>query len=218
MANWLQDRFNGGSLGCFNPASVLSGGTPSLHADGRAFDLALNAFDDVQRQSGDAAVFYMIVNHEIMGTQELLWRGYLWSYQRRAEGLRGPGIQQSAHSNHVHIGIDRATADSWTTDRVPQQEEDLDATEKKMLREIHDFVRLSNETDVDGEDRIPLRPWIAQRITTSQARLSAEISQVAAAVVAQLPAGQAVDVNALATAIVAQLPPQKTTGTVQLTS
>lgn len=117
MADWLMARYQGGSLGIYNPASKAGGG-PSLHADGRAFDLALNVNDSGERARGDAAMHYLVDHADAFGLQELLWRGHIWSYQRRAEGIRF-GTQQAEHMNHVHIGIDRPTADTWTATRAP---------------------------------------------------------------------------------------------------
>lgn len=228
-ADFFMRKFQGGSLGCYNPASTLSGGTPSLHADGRAFDLALNAFDDIQRANGDACVFYLIVNHEAFGVQEILWRGFLWSYQNRHLGLRGPGIQQAAHSNHVHIGIDRHTADTWTEAALPGEplvstykEQDMgiaivtqkngqytpeyfwDGNTKKYLpdsaaKQVYKDCGLI--PDVNAK---PITPAMFDSIPDF--RLPPTADEIANKVVAKLPAGQAVDVNALATAIVAEMP------------
>src|SRR5688572_10670774 len=85
MYEYLSRRFGTGSLGCYNPASRAGGG-PSLHAEGRAQDFALNANDPAQRARGDA-MFQFVMNHaDELGAQEMLWRGYVWTYRRRGEG------------------------------------------------------------------------------------------------------------------------------------
>lgn len=107
---YMRETYQAGSLGCYNPASL---GGRSLHAEGRAMDIALNANDPLERARGDAIFAAVMANPDAYGAQEMLWRGYLWSYQKRDQGKRGPGIQQSDHMNHVHLGIDVNAARNW---------------------------------------------------------------------------------------------------------
>ena len=110
---WWRRQYQAGSLGCYNPASVASGG-PSLHAEGRAFDIALDANDPAQRARGDAIFARVMAHPEEFGAQEMLYRGYVWSWRNRELGRRGPGHQQAEHMNHVHLGLDVNAAQNWT--------------------------------------------------------------------------------------------------------
>lgn len=109
---FAQREFGAGTLGCFNPASK-AGGLPSLHADGRAFDAA---FDGHTREGWDAGwrLFTWCIDHaDEIGLQEILFGGYLWSCLNRHLGIRGPGIQQPEHMNHVHIGLTYDAANNF---------------------------------------------------------------------------------------------------------
>lgn len=111
LARYMRERWSAGSLGCFNPGS-LAGGAPSLHADGRAEDVALNANDAAQRARGDDLMNWLVRNADRLGVQEILWRGFIWSCRRRSEGIRF-GVQQAAHMNHVHVGVGYHTANNF---------------------------------------------------------------------------------------------------------
>ncbi len=113
---WWREKFDAGSLGIYNPASL---GGRSLHAEGRAMDIALNAHDPHERNLGDAIFDLVMAHPDWFGAQEMLWRGFLWSWVNRHLGKRGPGIQQRDHENHVHLGIDVHAARFWTPDWVP---------------------------------------------------------------------------------------------------
>lgn len=140
---WWQEVYDTGSLGCYNPASVAGGG-PSLHAEGRAMDIALNANDPAERARGDAIFDRVMANPDQFGAQEMLFRGYLWSYGRQDEGKRGPGIQQDEHMNHVHLGIDVNAAKNWDPswvtdgggDDMPSGDEVRALVKEAMLDEI----------------------------------------------------------------------------------
>lgn len=108
---YMRETYQAGSLGCYNPASL---GGRSLHAEGRAMDIALNANDPAERARGDAIVAAVVANPDAYGAQEMLWRGGVWSYRRRGEGWRtDPPTQQADHMNHVHLGIDVNAAMNW---------------------------------------------------------------------------------------------------------
>lgn len=122
LAEWIMGEFGAGSLGCFNPKSK-AGGIPSLHADGRGFDAA---FDGHTREGWDAGwrcFTWCIDNADRIGLQEILFGGYLWSCQNRHLGIRGPGIQQPEHMNHVHIGVTYHTADNFQLSWVNKEPE-----------------------------------------------------------------------------------------------
>jgi len=138
FSQYVMDRWGTGTYGIFNPASVAGGG-PSLHADGRAFDAALNANDPAQLARGDHLMHWAIANHEKIGLQEILWRGYLWSYQKRHLGLRF-GYAQAAHMNHVHLGQDYNAANNWTTawlEGATGGSDDMAQVPQEQWEEVH---------------------------------------------------------------------------------
>jgi hypothetical protein len=117
---WARREFGDGQardLGCFNPASV-AGGLPSLHADGRADDFAWDYNNAGERAAGYRFLTYAVTHADELGLQEILFGPWIWSYNRRGEGIRDDSSQAASHQNHVHWGVDRPTADTWTEDRL----------------------------------------------------------------------------------------------------
>jgi len=121
LSGYLFDRFGGWDLGCYNPASRAGGG-PSLHAEGRAQDFAFNANDPDERAAGDALFEWAVAHADEIGLQEILWRGLIWYWPRRGEGVRD-GVQQADHMSHVHLGVDKNAGmnwdPSWVTESTP---------------------------------------------------------------------------------------------------
>lgn len=113
LAEWVRGAFGVGSLGCFNPAS-MAGGVLSLHADGRAEDAAVDARREFDK--GWRLFTWLIAHADQIKLQEALYAGYLWSCKNRHLGIRGPGIQQAAHMNHVHYGVNYWCADNFSLD------------------------------------------------------------------------------------------------------
>ncbi len=111
LSAYLFDRFGGRDLGCYNPRSMAGGG-PSLHAEGRAQDFAFNANDPDERAAGDALFEWAVAHADEIGLQEILWRGLIWYYPRRDEGVRD-GVQQADHMSHVHLGVDKNAGMNW---------------------------------------------------------------------------------------------------------
>lgn len=111
LSAYLFDRFGGWDLGCFNPRSMAGGG-PSLHAEGRAQDFAFNANDPDEMAAGDALFEWAVAHADEIGLQEILWRGFIWYYPRRDEGVRFP-VQQADHMSHVHLGVDKNAGMNW---------------------------------------------------------------------------------------------------------
>lgn len=111
LSAYLFDKFGGWDLGCYNPRSMAGGG-PSLHAEGRAQDFAFNANDPDEMAAGDALFHWAIEHADEIGLQEILWRGFIWYYPRRAEGIRFP-VQQADHMSHVHLGVDKNAGMNW---------------------------------------------------------------------------------------------------------
>ena len=164
MFKWFREKFEAGSLGCYNPASLKG---MSLHAEGRAMDIALNANDDDERARGDAIVTLVSEHPEWFGAQEMLWRGRIWSWNKRSLGVRYPlpdGEQKAAHMNHVHLGIDVYAAEHWTPDWVEDMEEEMNWSELEIhvaaavnkaldMKEVQDKVRLLVIDAINKEEK-----------------------------------------------------------------
>jgi hypothetical protein len=130
-------------------------------------DIALNANDPAQRARGDAIFDRVMRNPEQFGAQEMLWRGYIWSWNRRGEGKRGPGVQQAAHMNHVHLGIDVNAGRNWNESWVSggpgpapgpsPEEDDLPYTEE-------DLVRITNNGVLRALEGVKARQLIYQTV------------------------------------------------------
>lgn len=145
---WWREHYQAGSLGCYNPASVASSG-PSLHAEGRAMDIALNANDPAQRARGDAIVARVVAHPEMFGAQEMLWRGGVWTWRRRAEGWRtNPPTQQAAHMNHVHLGLDVNAGKNWTSAWVTDDGDEMNQLQNAVLADTYNRVK-AIQADVD---------------------------------------------------------------------
>jgi hypothetical protein len=91
-------------------------------------DIALNANNPAEQARGDLIFDLVMANPEKFGAQEMLWRGFLWSWRNRELGKRFPE-QQADHMNHVHLGIDVNAARNWDESwlqglAVPGVEED----------------------------------------------------------------------------------------------
>lgn len=117
LFDYVQSKFQTGSFGCYNPDSRVPSGGMSLHAEGRAFDAALNAYDATEMGRGDTLLHWAVDNFQRVGLQEILWRGFIWSFQRQGDGIRS-GVQQAAHMNHVHFGVDWDAAKNWQVNWV----------------------------------------------------------------------------------------------------
>src|SRR3990167_4807013 len=137
MFAYLRDRYSAGDLGCYVPTSKVSSGGPSLHAEGRAMDLALNANDEAERARGDALFDHVVTKADVYGVQEIIWREFIWTYNRRSEGVRGSEGLAAAHMSHVHLGVDVDTAMNWTTDRVGGAEEEMDYVGQNGTQHYH---------------------------------------------------------------------------------
>ena len=149
LAAYLFDRFQvPRNLGCFNRASVAGGG-PSLHAEGRAQDFGVNAFDDAERAIGDALFVWAVQHADEIGLQEMLWRGAIWYYPRKntehgwgdfqMAGVYGPA-QKADHMSHVHLGVDADAGANWTTDwltegdDMPLSDDDVERVTNSVAR------------------------------------------------------------------------------------
>lgn len=101
--------------GCFNPASVVPGGGPSIHTVGRAVDLW---WGDSEHNRFDAFVSLLADHAEELGIQQILWDGDGWSYNRPYwHPLTAP---TDMHRDHAHIELTIDAADTLTVEQIAQ--------------------------------------------------------------------------------------------------
>jgi hypothetical protein len=114
----LRARFQGRSGGIFNCRPVRGGSRLSLHGEGRAVDWMLNAGDPAQAAEAQRIVDWLLGPdaqgnaHALarrMGIQEIIWNRQIWSAGRAAQGWRPYG-GVNPHTDHLHIGLNRAGA------------------------------------------------------------------------------------------------------------
>jgi hypothetical protein len=73
----------------------------SLHSDGRAFDVGLNADVPTQKMHGDQLFAWAIQNADILGIQEVIWNGMIWT----PDGGLAEYDGEDPHTDHVHVGL-----------------------------------------------------------------------------------------------------------------
>lgn len=127
-----------GSLGIYNYRPVRGGQSLSLHAEGRAADLACNANDARQRRLGDDYANWLTENAEALQVQQFIWNRRSW---RPGRGWRAySGV--SPHADHLHVEMNRDGAGNvhpMLGGTAPIEEDDLTPDENLMLqRASHD--------------------------------------------------------------------------------
>ncbi|SFE97123.1 hypothetical protein [Spirosoma endophyticum] len=82
----------------------------SAHAEGRAADIYLDAYDLEQLRIGNALMDGFIEYSRNLGVDHIIWNGQIWSLTkggpRPYTGGNGP------HTNHVHVAFTRAGSQS----------------------------------------------------------------------------------------------------------
>lgn len=120
LADWIFDRLDHkppepvwGRRG-YNPRYVAGTRSWSAHAGGRALDIRVNAFIESEREYGDWVVKWLSDNHEIVGTQMIIWNGRVWG------GTAGPVWRtftgSNKHTDHVHFEINPTAAHGLTVE------------------------------------------------------------------------------------------------------
>jgi len=120
LSRWLKNhyRFTRSIGGYACRPNTADTSQMSLHGEGRALDWMVNASDAAQRRAVNR--FTRKVSAEnfrlgrAMGIQELIFNRRIWTASRHAEGWRaytGP----NAHTDHIHIGLNRAGASRRTS-------------------------------------------------------------------------------------------------------
>lgn len=89
-------------------------GKLSVHSEGRALDLYVNANDPAQRIIAEKYVAWLIANAVELQCAYIIWNFRQWSWQKRAQGWR-PYKGQSPHTDHIHVEL------SWEGAKSPSK-------------------------------------------------------------------------------------------------
>jgi hypothetical protein len=90
------------NLGVFVRRNVAGTQTPSLHSQGRALDIGLNAASDFERLVGDELFRIFCEFGKTLQLEEAIWRRQIWSLRRPTVHHYGG---HSAHTDHIHVGF-----------------------------------------------------------------------------------------------------------------
>lgn len=98
LINWAH-RNGFSDKGCFNDRAVRGSGTPSLHREGRAVDLApgRRTWTDF-----DQLVHQLVEHHQTLQIQQVIWNRRVWTVGRNwrtYSGSAGP------HLDHAHVEL-----------------------------------------------------------------------------------------------------------------
>lgn len=93
------------NLGIFVRRNIAGTTTPSLHSEGRALDIGLNAFDATELVIGDRLFQIFCDLGQTMQLEEVIWKRQIWSAQRPLVRAYGG---HSAHTDHIHVGFTQA--------------------------------------------------------------------------------------------------------------
>jgi flagellar protein FlgJ len=86
-------------MGIFNCRNVRGGSTLSLHAEGRAIDIA-----PYSRSQGTAISRYLLSRASELNVQEIIYYRQIWSARYPNAGWRNY-TGSNPHTDHVHIGL-----------------------------------------------------------------------------------------------------------------
>jgi len=90
------------NVGIFVQRNIAGTSTPSLHSEGRALDIGLNAFDPAERVIGDQLFQIFCELGQAMQLEEIIWRRQIWSSRKQFVHAY-TGV--SAHTDHLHVGF-----------------------------------------------------------------------------------------------------------------
>jgi hypothetical protein len=120
----LRARFGERLAEIYNCRPIRGGTSLSLHAEGRAVDYYVNANDPQELQVGDQIVRWLLDpddagnSHAVarrLGVQEVIWNRRIWTAGRRRDDGMRPYSGVDPHTNHLHVGQNRAGAAMQTT-------------------------------------------------------------------------------------------------------
>lgn len=127
LVDYLKSHFNNRSAGTYACRTIAGSNSYSLHAEGRAVDYFLDAFDARQRSIGNKIVDSLLKRrhghaHTLarrLGVQEIIWNCRIWTSSRPNEGMRNYNSCSSSktqnHQDHVHIGLAHEGAERRTS-------------------------------------------------------------------------------------------------------
>jgi hypothetical protein len=92
------------NVGIFNRRNIAGTNTPSLHSEGRALDIGLNAGDATEVVIGDRLFEIFCDLGQTLQLEEVIWRRQIWSAQHPLVHAYA-GI--SPHTDHIHVGFTR---------------------------------------------------------------------------------------------------------------
>jgi subtilisin family serine protease len=112
----LREQFGQRHAEIYNCRPVRGGTSLSLHGEGRAVDLYVNAAQEDELALGNRIVQWLVAgdaagnshaNARRLGVQEIIWNHQIWTAgRRRGEGMR-PYSGVDPHTTHLHIGQNR---------------------------------------------------------------------------------------------------------------
>jgi len=102
LESWLRNNAGKGwSGGIYNCRNVVGGNSYSLHAEGRAVDWMMNAYDGAQKAAGDNLKQVLIGKSAAWGIQEVIWNRRIWTNGGGDRAYSGT----NPHVDHLHIGL-----------------------------------------------------------------------------------------------------------------
>lgn len=112
--HWALLNYSGArNLGIYNCRNTRGGTSKSVHADGRALDVAFPLLDGGANDLGHDLAARLVLNHQALGVQLVIFDRMLWSSVNRTwrkhcghPGAKGPHAGCSGpHLDHVHIEL-----------------------------------------------------------------------------------------------------------------
>lgn len=116
-------------------------GKPSDHAEGRAVDIYLSAYEDGERQLGDGLFDMFKANGIALGVDHVIWNRRIWS-QEKGGPRPYTSRENGPHDDHVHVSFTRAGSQTQTTllDKlIPELRQTLDFQRWDGLRRVEGF-------------------------------------------------------------------------------
>lgn len=125
-----------GDLGIYNCRPTRGGGSLSTHGEGRGWDAACNAHNNLPL--GDKLAATLVINAPELGIQRVIWNHRQWDSRAKAWRTYG-GV--NPHTDHLHIELCWSSArDKPLTEKyineVLGSEDDLTPEQSKKLDEI----------------------------------------------------------------------------------
>ncbi len=120
LSTWIHRRYrNSSNIGGYDcRPNTADTSQNSLHAEGRALDWMISAGSAANRKIVGRFIGRVSAGNwrlgRAMGIQEIIWNRRIWTSGRHTEGWRaytGP----NPHTDHVHIGMNRAGASKRTS-------------------------------------------------------------------------------------------------------